>query len=120
MKNNFDLRKFLIENKLTPNSRQIDEPAPDLTVGSQVFYDGAQWIVVGIDGSEVDIVEIGEDGYTVRPEDISQVNPQVGDIVDSPGIESNEALVVNVDEDEIDVLELTQNNVTIDRSQLSV
>lgn len=120
MKNNFDLKKFLIENKLTPNSRQFAEAAPELTVGSQVEYDGDQWLVVGIDGNEVDIVEIGEDGYTVRPEDINQVNPQVRDIVDGPGIESVEALVVNVDEDGIDVIELTQNGITVNRSQLSV
>lgn len=120
MKNTFDLRNFLTENKLTSNSRQFAEATPELTVGSQVEFEGDQWLVVNIDGNEVDIVEIGEDGYTVTPEDINQVNPQVGDVVDGPGIDSIEALVVNVDGNEIDVIELTQNGITVDRSQLNV
>lgn len=119
MKNNFNLKKFLIENKLTSNSRQFTEAAPELTVGSQVEYDGDRWLVINIDGNEVNLVEIGEDGYTVQPGDINQENPQVGDVVDGPGIDSIEALVVNVDENEIDVIELKQNGITVDRSELS-
>lgn len=120
MKNNFDLKKFLVENKLTANSRQFAEAAPELTVGSQVEYDGDQWLVVNIDGNEVDLVEIGEDGYTVQSGDINQENPQVGDVVDGPGIDSIEALVVNVDGDEIDVIELKQNGITVGRSEVSL
>lgn len=105
--------------KLTSNSRQFTEAAPELTVGSQVEYDGDRWLVINIDGNEVNLVEIGEDGYTVQPGDINQENPQVGDVVDGPGIDSIEALVVNVDENEIDVIELKQNGITVDRSELS-
>ena len=71
-----------------------------------------------MNGSEIDIMEIGNDGYTVQPEDISQKNPKEGDIVDGPGIDSYRALVVGIDEDGIDVMELTDNGITIDKSEL--
>ena len=39
MKNNFDLKKFLIENKLTANSRQIvnENQLPDATKPGKTF-----------------------------------------------------------------------------------
>jgi hypothetical protein len=89
-----------------------------VNIGDQVEYDGDQWVVVGMNGSEIDIMEIGNDGYTVQPEDISQKNPKEGDIVDGPGIDSYQALVVGIDEDGIAVMELTDNGITIDKSEL--
>ena len=90
-------RKMIQKSKSRKGGKKVN-------VGDQVEYDGDQWLVVGIDGSEVDILEIGNDGYTVQPKDIKQKNPKKGDIVDGPGIDSYRALVVGIDEDGIDVI----------------
>ena len=89
-----------------------------VNIGDQVEYDGDQWVVVGMIGSEVEIMEIGNDGYTVQPKDISQKNPKEGDIVDGPGIDSYKALVVGIDEEGIGIIELTDNGIIIDKSEL--
>lgn len=102
------------QNQKTKSSKR----GKKVSIGDQVEYDGDQWVVVGMDGSEIDIMEIGNDGYTVQPEDISQKNPKEGDIVDGPGIDSYQALVVGIDEDGIAVMELTDNGITIDKSEL--
>ena len=66
MKNTFDLKKFLVENKLTRNSRLLKENV-DMGEKMQFFMDFMEQYQAGM--PEADILEILEDSYNI-PENV--------------------------------------------------
>jgi len=65
---NFDLKKFLTENKLTSNSRMLLKENSDMDEKMQFFMDFMEQYEAGM--PEADILEILQDSYDI-PEDVN-------------------------------------------------
>ena len=95
MSNNFDLKKFLVENKLTTNSRLVNEQKGELKEGTINEFDMNQFSSFGGDNSsspkasfEGKWVDIDDKNEFIEKFNISSSSPLV-DIV-SRAIGSNE------------------------------
>jgi hypothetical protein len=73
MENNFDLKKFLTENKLTPNSKLINE---DIESFSDVIQ------VVGVESVEdaLKVIEKYENEFNDGPVSVNQAKELVADL----------------------------------------